>query len=221
MAEQVPQAVAGRATAQVVQNPQPAQGEPAVAQQAQDQPMAQQAQNQEEEGDLARVLERLKKLEDSQKKSVESVLEDLQHLIRSPLFQKDQAIDYLVNLKIVAKETKHARAGFYSAVLTAMQNKMWASNMQFKRYLEALLGDKEDEVVLKRIAAVDKALRVPGVGANRFMPRGRGRDRSQVQCFQCGLYGHYQRFCSSRPQPGPQSKRPRLYNQGVEAPQKQ
>ena len=149
-------------------------------------------------------------MEDSQKKSVESVLEDLQHLIRSPLFQKDQAIDYLVNLKIVAKETKHAKAGFYSAVLTAMQNKMWASNMQFKRYLEALLGDKEDEVVLKRIAAVDKALRVPGVGANRFMPRGRGRDRSQVQCFQCGLYGHYQRFCSSRPQPGPQSKRPRL-----------
>ena len=66
-------------------------------------------------------------MEDSQKKSVESVLEDLQHLIRSPLFQKDQAIDYLVNLKIVAKETKHAKAGFYSAVLTAMQNKMWAS----------------------------------------------------------------------------------------------
>ena len=174
-----------------------------------------------EESDLARVLERLKKLEQSQKKSVESVLKDLQHLIRSPLFQKDQAIDYLVNLKIVAKETKHAKAGFYSAVLTAMQNKMWASNMQFKRYLEALLGDKEDEAVLQRIAAVDKALRVPGVGANRFMPRGRGRDRSQVQCFQCGLYGHYQRFCPSRPQPGPQSKRPRLYNQGVEAPQKQ
>ena len=47
MAEQVPQAVAGGAIAQVVQNPQPAQGEPAVAQQAQDQPMAQQAQNQE------------------------------------------------------------------------------------------------------------------------------------------------------------------------------
>ena len=47
MAEQVPQAVAGRTIAQVVQNPQPAQGEPAVAQQAQDQPMAQPAQNQE------------------------------------------------------------------------------------------------------------------------------------------------------------------------------
>ena len=47
MAEQVPQAVAGGAIAQVVQNPQPAQGEPAVAQQAQDQPLAQQAQNQE------------------------------------------------------------------------------------------------------------------------------------------------------------------------------
>ena len=47
MAEKVPQAVAGGAIAQVVQNPQPAQGEPAVAQQAQDQPLAQQAQNQE------------------------------------------------------------------------------------------------------------------------------------------------------------------------------
>ena len=47
MAEQVPQAVAGGAIAQVVQNPQPAQGEPAVAQQAQDQPLAQQAQNRE------------------------------------------------------------------------------------------------------------------------------------------------------------------------------
>ena len=47
MAEQVPQAIAGGAIAQVVQNPQPAQGEPAVAQQAQDQPLAQQAQNRE------------------------------------------------------------------------------------------------------------------------------------------------------------------------------
>ena len=79
-----------------------------------------------EEGDLARVLERLKKLEESQKKSVESVLKDLQHLIRSPLFQKDQAIDYLVNLKIVAKETKH---------------NLWHNKLRIKRYASLSVSD--------------------------------------------------------------------------------
>jgi len=49
------------------------------------------------------VLERIKKLEESQKTSVDSTLRELRLLMKAPVFSKDQALDYLLNIRMVAK----------------------------------------------------------------------------------------------------------------------
>ena len=51
---------------------------------------------------------------------MDSVLELLQHYNRAPTFTKERAPDYLINFKIVAKESNHPKSAFYSAVLRAM-----------------------------------------------------------------------------------------------------
>ena len=48
---------------------------------------------------------------------VESALEELQFFIKTPMFNKEKALDYLVNLKVVAKKTSHPRSGFFNAVI--------------------------------------------------------------------------------------------------------
>ena len=101
---------------------------------------------------------RLEALENSQKASVESALEELQHFIKMPMFNEEKALDYLINLKIVAKESNHPKSGFFNAELQAMKDKIRDS--QFQQYLQVLLGDKDHEKVLDSIAKVDKAMRV-------------------------------------------------------------
>ena len=78
----------------------------------------------QEENDMLRVMRRLEALENSQKASVESALEELQHFIKMPMFNKEKALDYLINLKIVAKESNHPKSGFFNAVLQAMKDKI-------------------------------------------------------------------------------------------------
>lgn len=156
---------------------------------------------------MERVLRRLKKLEDAQKATVESCLEEIRHFLKSPLFSKDRALDMLVNLKVIAKESSHARAGFFDAVLKAMREKTASATEQFKKYLEVLLGDKDHEKVLDTIAKVDKATRMASPltrGALRSAPyprMGRGRDyqsRASVECYHCHQVGHYQAYCPLR-----------------------
>ena len=114
--------------------------------------------------------------------------------IRAPSFSKERALDYLISLKIVAKEASHQKSGFYSAVLRAMQEKSYVSNYQFKLYLRALLGDKGDETVLDSMAKVEKAMRAST--PRPFHGRGRGRgNRASARCYACGQIGHYQNFC--------------------------
>ena len=113
-----------------------------------------------EENDMLRVMRRLEALENSQKASVESALEELQHFIKMPMFNKEKALDYLINLKIVAKESNHPKSGFFNAVLQAMKDKIRVPDSQFQQYLQVLLGDKDHEKVLDSIAKVDKAMRV-------------------------------------------------------------
>ena len=95
-------------------------------------------------------------MEDSQKATVESLLEEIQHFVKSPVFTKDKALDLLLDLKLVAKETKHTRKGFFEACLEAMREKATVPLDQFKKYLEVLLGDKDHEKVMDMIAKVDK-----------------------------------------------------------------
>ena len=67
------------------------------------------------------VVRHLKKLEDAQKGTVDSCLDELRHLVKSPMFTKDRALDRLLNLKMVAKEANHPKSEFNEAVLRAMR----------------------------------------------------------------------------------------------------
>lgn len=119
------------------------------------------------------------------------------------MFSKDQALDYLLNIRIVAKESNHPKAGFYEAVLRAMREKSRVPDDQFKRYLEVLLGDKDHEKVLEMMSKVDKSMRSSVSMPARFPWRGRGgRTPRQAQCFHCHQFGHYQSACPMR-RPGP------------------
>ena len=109
---------------------------------------------------MLQVMRRLEALEKSQKASVDSALDEFQLFIKSPMFNKEKALDYLINLKVVAKETNHPKSGFFNAVLQAMQDKIRVPDVKFQQYLQALPGDKDHEKVLDSIAKVDKAMRV-------------------------------------------------------------
>ena len=113
----------------------------------------------EVQGIINEVLERIKKLEESQKASVDSTLRELRLLMKAPVFTKDQALDYLLNIRMVAKESNHPNAGFYEAVLRALREKSRVPYDQFKRYLDVLLGDKDHEKVLEMMSKVDKLIR--------------------------------------------------------------
>ena len=104
-------------------------------------------------------MRRLETLENSwPKATVESAFAELQHFIKTPMFNKEKALDFLINLKIVAKESNHPRSCFFNAVLQAMQDKIRVPDSQFQQYLQALLGDKDYEKVLDSIAKVDNAI---------------------------------------------------------------
>ena len=146
---------------------------------------------------MLQVMRRLEALEKSQKASVDSALDEFQLFTKSPMFNKEKALDYLINLKIVAKETNHPKSGFFNAVLQAMQDKIRVPDVQFLQYLQALLGDKDHEKVLDSIAKVDKAMRVPAPRPYRARGRARG-GRASVRCFACNQFGHYQSYCPYR-----------------------
>ena len=147
------------------------------------------------------VMTRLRRLEDAQKATVDSCLEEFRHLIKSPMFTRDRALDRVVNLKMVAKEANHPKSGFFEAVFRAFREKTGVTDDQFTKYLEVLLGDKDHEKVLESIAKVDKAMRISSPPASRGFSYYRGAwrvNRSSVQCYYCYQFGHYQNSCPLR-----------------------
>ena len=122
-------------------------------------------------------------LEDSQKATVDSVLEKLQHYIRVPTFTKERSLHYLISLKIVAKESNHRKSAFFNAVLRTMQERIRVADFQFKQFLRAFLGDKEDEKLLDSITKVENTMKVAAPLRGRSQGRGK---RAGVRCYACG-----------------------------------
>lgn len=130
----------------------------------------------------------LKKLEEAQKATVETSLQNVRVLLKSPNFSKSQVIDCLLTLQLISRERNHAKAGFYGSVFQAMSQKADISDDDFKRYLEVHLGNKDDEKVMGLMSKAQKAM-----GNSR--PNGRGSGR---RCYGCGGYGRIQATCSFR-----------------------
>ena len=152
--------------------------------------------------DMQVVLSRLSKLEQAHKASVDSSLAEIRQMASSKTssFNKDNLLDLLLGLKMVAREAGHPKAGFFSAVLEAMRDKLQSPPDQFKRYILVLLGDKDQEKVLESMAKVDKAFQAQASTASpntRGVPRRRGRGGrfAHVQCYHCFDYGHYKSHC--------------------------
>lgn len=127
-------------------------------------------------------------LERSQLATVESTVTELRRFASSKTpFDRDHAIDSLLNLKIVATERKHPKSAFFTAV--------------FKAIL-VLLGDREHEKVLEAMTKVDLKTFQSTSATSSIAVGGRRRRApirlSQVQCYYCNGYGHYQRRCPSR-----------------------
>lgn len=87
-------------------------------------------------------------MEEAQKATVETSLQNVRVLLKSPNFSKSQVIDFLLTLQLISRERNHAKAGFYGSVFQAMSQKADFSDDDFKRYLEVLLGNKDDEKVM-------------------------------------------------------------------------
>ena len=56
---------------------------------------------------MADVVRRLNVLENTQRRTVESALEQLQEYIRAPSFSKERALDQLVSLRVMAKKSNY------------------------------------------------------------------------------------------------------------------
>ena len=61
---------------------------------------------------MADVMRRLNVLENAQRRTLESSLEQLQEYIRAPSFSKERALDQLVSLRILANKPNHPKTTF-------------------------------------------------------------------------------------------------------------
>ena len=100
-----------------------------------------------------------------------------------------------------ARTTGHAKAAEYEAILRQSRPLMF--NPQFGEVIVRLLGSKEESQVAVTIAKMKQAW--PQPPPHPYYPphiRGRGgapsRGRRGVKCFNCGLFGHFQRQCRNR-----------------------
>ena len=69
-------------------------------------------------------------------------------------FNKEEAFDLLIEFKAAAATEGHKEMDHFQAVYNVRKHKIAAPQEQFKKYLAALIGDKEQEKVLDIMAKV-------------------------------------------------------------------
>lgn len=80
------------------------------------------------------------------------------------------------------------KVGSYGSVFRAMSPKTAILVDDLKRYLEVLLGNKDDEKVMELMTKAEKAMQ---------NSRPNQRDSGQ-RCYGCSGYGHFQATCPFR-----------------------
>ena len=105
--------------------------------------------------------------------------------MKSPNFSKSQVVDGLLLLKLISKERNHAKEGFYDSVFQAMFQKAAIPDDLFKKYLEVLLGNKDDEKVME-------------LTSNTMQNSRPKRRDSGRHCYSFGAYCHFQATCPFR-----------------------
>ena len=141
-------------------------------------------------------------------------------------FSKEEAFDLLIELKSTATSEGHKNAAHFKAVYNALKTRLSSPSEQFKKYLAALIGDKEQEKVLDIMSKVDKSLKLdrelkgvdennpgsPSLGSARTP---RSTARRPLRCFYCDRMGHTRARCfqsikdEERSTERRESKRPR------------
>ena len=149
---------------------------------------------------------RIKNLEDSNKPSVESIIQKIHtHAIKDIIdFDKYEALSLAQALTYCAKDTNHKSAGFYTAALQELRSRLDRPVKEFKTFFLALFADKDYTKVLDSVAKVEKSLHRP--------PKTRPelRVQNQSRCYRCGRPGHYANRCRQRPYPttNPRAQQP-------------
>ena len=89
---------------------------------------------------------------------VETSSQNVRVPLKYPNFSNSQIIDSLLLLKLISKERNQAKAGFCGSVFQAMSQKAAILDVNFKQYLEVLLGNKDDEKVMGLMSKAEKAM---------------------------------------------------------------
>ena len=106
-------------------------------------------------------------------------------LLKSPNFSKSQAVDGLLSLKLISKERHHPKEGFYDSVFQEMFQKAAIPDDHLKKYLEVLLGNKDDEKVMELTSNT----------MQKSQPKRRDSGRHG---YSFGAYRHFQATCPFR-----------------------
>ena len=115
-------------------------------------------------------------------------------------FSRFEAMDLLEAIEDAAHDGKSEKANYYRLTCETLRSKLHAcSNVQFRKYLLPLLGDKDQEKILDIMTKVDKHNR-------KRQDRGSSRPRRDeapapywsVRCYYCQRFGHTKSTCFKR-----------------------